>query len=65
MINHDKITCDMKHYRQATCSSVEMLKVYMLICRNAEGVLSKRKVGKPALEYSMLWCRSLGHQQCS
>jgi len=27
------------------CSSVEILKKYMLICRNAEGVHGKQKVG--------------------
>ena len=30
-----------------TCSSVEMLKGYMLLCRNAEGVHGQRNVGKP------------------
>ena len=34
-----------------TCASVEMLKGYMLICRNAEGVHGQRKVGNP---WSML-----------
>jgi len=32
---------------RATCSSVEMLKGYMPICVNAEGVHGKRKVGNP------------------
>jgi len=32
---------------RGTCSSVEMLKGYMLLCRNAEGVHDKRKVGNP------------------
>jgi len=32
---------------RGTCSSVERLKGYMLICRNAEGVNGKRKVGNP------------------
>jgi len=32
-----------------TCSTVEMLKGYMLIFRSAEGVLGQRKVGKPWL----------------
>jgi len=32
---------------RGTCSSVEMLKGYMLICRNAEGVQGQRKVGNP------------------
>ena len=31
------------------CSSVEMLKGYMLIYRNAEGVCGQRKVGNHAL----------------
>jgi len=45
MNNHDKMFC----YRKfcGTCSSVEMLKGYMLICENAEGVHDKRKVGNP------------------
>jgi len=30
-----------------TCWSVEMLKGYMLICRNAEGVHGQRNVGNP------------------
>jgi len=30
---------------RGTCSSVEMLKGYMVICRNAEGIHGKRKVG--------------------
>ena len=32
---------------RGTCSFVEMLKGYMLICRNAEGVRSRRKFGNP------------------
>jgi len=32
-----------------TSSSFEILKGYMLICRNAEGVRDKRKVGTPEL----------------
>jgi len=32
---------------RGTCSSVEMLKGYKVICWNAEGVHGKRKVGKP------------------
>jgi len=32
---------------RGTCASVEMLKGYMLIFRNAEGVHGKRKVGNP------------------
>ena len=30
-----------------TCSSVEILKEYMLICQNAEGLHGQRKVGNP------------------
>jgi len=30
-----------------TCSSVEMLKGYIRLCRKAEGVHGKRKVGNP------------------
>jgi len=40
----------MRNFR-GTCSSVEMLKGYMLIYRNAEGVHGQRKVGDP-------WSRS-------
>jgi len=36
----------MRNFR-GTCSSVEMLKGYMLICQNAKGVHRKRKVGNP------------------
>jgi len=32
---------------KSTRSSVEILKGYMLICRNAEGVQGLRKVGNP------------------
>ena len=32
---------------RGTCLSVELLKVYMLICWNAGGVYGKRKVGNP------------------
>jgi len=32
---------------RGTCLSVEILKVYMLICWNAGGVYGKRKVGNP------------------
>ena len=32
---------------RVTCSSVEMLKGYMLICRNIEGAHCQRKVGNP------------------
>ena len=34
------------HFR-GTCSSAKMLKGFMLICRNAEGLHCKRKVGNP------------------
>jgi len=33
--------------RRGTSLSLDMLKGYMLICRNAEGVHGKRKVGNP------------------
>jgi len=36
----------MRNFR-GTCSSVAMLKGYMLICQNADGVHGKRKVGNP------------------
>jgi len=36
-------------YFRGTCSSVEMLKGYLLIFRNAEGVHGQRKVGNPSL----------------
>ena len=32
------IKCIVIGYLRGTCTSVEMLKGYMLICRNAEGV---------------------------
>ena len=32
---------------RGTCSSVEMQKGYMLLCRNAKGVHGQRKVGNP------------------
>jgi len=32
---------------RGTCSSVEMLRGYMLIRRNAEGVHGEQKVGNP------------------
>jgi len=35
-----------KNFRD-TCSSVEMVKGYMLICRNAVGAHGQRKAGNP------------------
>jgi len=32
---------------RGACASVKILKGYMLICRNAEGVHGKSKVGNP------------------
>jgi len=43
--NHDK-DCVIRNFK-GTCSSIEMLKGYMLIRRNAEGVHGKKKVGNP------------------
>jgi len=37
-------------HKKVTCSSVKMLKGYMVICQNAEGVHGQRWVGNP-------WCR--------
>jgi len=37
---------------RGTCLSCEMLKGYIFICRNAEGVHGKKKVGTPALRNS-------------
>jgi len=45
MDNHVK--CIVIGNRTGTCASVEMLKGYTLICRNAVGVHGKRKVGNP------------------
>ena len=42
-----------KHFR-GTCSSAEILKGYMLICRNAEVVHGKRKVEKQCFSVSTL-----------
>jgi len=39
---------------RGTCQSFKMLKGYMLICVNAEGVHGKRKVGNP---WSKEWGR--------
>jgi len=43
MIIHDKYFVII-HFR-STCSSVEMLKGYVLIFQNAEGVHGQRKIG--------------------
>ena len=43
LTNHDKIFV-IRNFK-GTCSSVEMLKGYMLVFRNAEGVHGQRKVG--------------------
>jgi len=37
---------------RGTCSSVEMLKGYMLVCQNAERVHDQRKVGTPDLDHN-------------
>jgi len=39
--------CIVIRYLRGTCTSVKMLKGYMLICQNAEEVHGKRKVGNP------------------
>jgi len=41
------IKCIVIRNLRGACASVEMLKGYMLICRNAEGVHGTSKVGNP------------------
>jgi len=41
-------------YFRGTCLSVEMLKGYMLIYRNAEGYMVSERLGTPGLEGSIL-----------
>jgi len=55
---------------RGACSSVEMLKGYMLICQNAEGVHDKQKVGSPCPAQlrsfhmpSFQLCRSTGQKR--
>ena len=56
MNNHDKMYCRRKFQGcLCICQNAEvvhayMLKGYMLIFRNAEGVHGKRKVGNPCLK---------------
>jgi len=38
---------------RGTSTSVKMLKGYVVICRNAEGVHSQRKVGDPCAKPSL------------
>ena len=47
IIGNFRGTCASVECWRVTYLSVEMLKWYMLICRNAEGVYGKRKVGNP------------------
>jgi len=47
------IKCIVIGYLRGTCTSVKMPKVYILICRYAEGVHGKRKVGNPGLADSL------------
>jgi len=40
---------------RGACASVKMLKGYILICRNAEGVHGKSKVGNPCFTVKQLY----------
>jgi len=40
-------TCIVIGNFRGTCASVKMLKGYILICWNAEGIHGKRRLGKP------------------
>jgi len=42
-----RASCSSVKNMKGTSLSVEMLQGYMLICRNAEGVHGKKKVGNP------------------
>jgi len=51
--NHDKMYCHGSENLRGTCASVEMLKGYMHICWNVEGVHGKKKVWNPCTRVSV------------
>jgi len=60
MNNHDKIYCHklIRHFRDK-CSSVEMLKGYMLTCLKAEGYRVRERLEIPTQVHcsvEKIWC---------